>query len=139
MNWRCDVYVYEHVGGYWATHVASRRRVMPPIPDIPFSWLPRFGAKLERGARKVEYPTAWHKRAAHFVYRIADLWHRLHMGCLDLIPLRPIGLPHDGEFFDDSTPAECAERLRYLREVGYIVPQYAIDALEAEAADMERV
>lgn len=34
MNWRCDVYVYEHVGGYWVTHVAMKRKVIPPIPDL---------------------------------------------------------------------------------------------------------
>lgn len=34
MNWMCDVYVYEDVDGGWATHVAGRRRAIPPIPDL---------------------------------------------------------------------------------------------------------
>jgi len=40
-----------------------------------------------------------------------------------------IGLPHDGETIKDVGPGECAETLKRLREIGYIVPQEAIDAL----------
>ena len=59
-------------------------------------------------------------------------WERLHRLSMRLIPLRPIGLPCDGESFNDSTPGECADTLERLRGMGYIVPQYAIDALREE-------
>ena len=47
--------------------------------------------------------------------------------------MRKIGLPEDGETFNDATAGDCADRLEYLRALGYQVPQYAIDALREEA------
>lgn len=44
-----------------------------------------------------------------------------------------IGLPLDGDQYADATPGECAQRLLTIREAGYNVPQYAIDALLEEA------
>lgn len=131
-NWMCDVYVYADVSGGWTTHVAGRKRAFPPIPDIPWGWLPQFGAKWNREERRIEYPDRWHKLAAAIVNRLAYWWNRVHMGSLHLIPLRPIGGGHDGESFSDATALECAERLEYLRRCGYNVPQYAINALRAE-------
>lgn len=142
MNWRCDVYTYEDVMGGWTTHVAGRRRVIPPIPDIlggqvsmaMHRWS---GCTWDKESRELVYPSRWRR----FVYvdlwcRLSGFWHsRLHMGSLHLIPLRPIGLPFDGETFNDPTPTECADRLEWLRGLGYIVPQYAIDALRSEVLD----
>lgn len=85
-------------------------------------------------SRKFEYPQAW----KGFVYArlwcgLLAFWHnKVHMGSLHLIPLRDIGLPHDGGRFNDDTPGECADTLLMLRSCGYIVPQYAIDALREE-------
>ena len=136
MNWRCDVYVYEDVGGGWTTHVAGRRRAIPPIPDMPLQWLPNFGGVWSKEERCMLYPSRWHRLASRAFGRVWHFWHyRVHMGSLDLIPLRPIGLPFDGESFNDPTPGECASRLEWLRGLGYIVPQGAIDALKAEEAD----
>ena len=136
MNWRCDVYVYEDVMGGWTTHVAGRRRPFPPIPDLMSIRLPRFGGAWNKATRRFDYPTRWHAIAARVVFGFVAFWHnRLHMASLHLIPLRPIGLDHDGESFNDGSAEECADRLEYLREMGYKVPQYAIDALKEEAAD----
>jgi len=44
-----------------------------------------------------------------------------------------IGLPYDGEMFNDPTPLAMAERLQMLAKAGYSVSQYAIDALLEEA------
>jgi len=49
----------------------------------------------------------------------------------------PIDLPHAGENFVDETPGKCATRLFYLRKIGYMVPQYAIDELHAEQDEMD--
>lgn len=41
----------------------------------------------------------------------------------------------DDMTFNDETRKECRERLEHLREVGYTVPQRAIDRLLREEAD----
>lgn len=140
MNWMCDVYVYEDVSGGWTTHVASNRRPLPPIPDLTFCTLSMAlhrwsGYEWDRETRKGVYPSAWRG----FVYGVwcgfTAFWHnRIHMGTLHLIPSLAIGLPHDGESFNDATPVECADRLEHLREIGYIVPDFAISALREENA-----
>ena len=138
MNWRCEVYVYADISGDWTTHVAGRRRLLPPVPDITFG---RMSMRLHRWSgvtwdpekRTIVYPHRWRSAIYKLWSRFTTFWHnRVHMGSLHMIPLRPIGLPHDGETFNDSTPAECADRLEQLRSIGYIVPQYAIDALRSE-------
>ena len=136
MNWRCDVYVYADCGGGWTTHVAGRRRVVPPIPDLPLMHFPSFGGQWSRDARRMDYPTRWHALAAKIVFGFAAFWHnRVHMATLHLIPLRPIGLACDGESFNDPSPTDCADRLEQLRAGGYIVPQGAIDALRSEVVE----
>lgn len=137
-NWMCDVYVYDDVSGGWTTHVAARKRAIPPIPDLPYGLLPSFGGKWDRETRRVVYPSPWRAVAGRVVGRIAQGWYRLHMWSLHLIPLRPIGLAHDGARFNDASAADCADRLEMLRRVGYTVPQYAIDALRAEMADPDQ-
>ena len=132
-NWRSDVYVYEHCYGGWVTHVAGSRRAIPPIPDIPIHWMPSFGGKWSMVDRKMTYPSRWHRYAARIGFGVWALWHHLNMLSLAAIPLKSIGLPHDGESFSAETPGECADRLESLRALGYFVPQYAIDALREES------
>ena len=140
MNWRCEVYVYEDLCGGWTTHVASRRRVVQPVPSLLFcrfgEWIRRAcGWSFDLPSRTLTFPN----RRARWIYKAWDkfamAWERLHRLSMDLIPLRPIGLPCDGESFNDATPGECADTLARLRDMGYIVPQYAIDALLAEDAE----
>jgi len=50
-----------------------------------------------------------------------------------LEPLLPTGFPLDGESYCLPTELECAEVLLSLRDVGYGVPQDAIDRLLEEA------
>ena len=138
MNWRCDVYVYEDCSGGWTTHIAGRRRAIPPVPDIMFGrlsmWLNRWsGCYLDRKRRVIVYPHRWRGVAYKAWSWFSAFWHnRVHMASLHLIPMRDIGLPHDGKTFNDPSPTECADRLEKLRAVGYIVPQEAIDALRSE-------
>ena len=137
MNWKCDVYVYESVYGGWTTHVAGCRRARLIIPDVPWVNLPTFGAQWDFNARHCSYPSGWHRAAASVVLWLAGRWHRLHMWSVRLSPLRPIGLPHDGEEFSDPGPGACAERLLRLRSLGYVVPDYAINALQAEQQEID--
>jgi hypothetical protein len=139
MNMMCDVYVYQDCYGGWTTHVASARRVIPPIPSLldgqsmmrVHRWT---GANWNSGTRNFEYPSRWRKHVANVWFRFAAWWQTyIHGGSLKLIPMRKIGLPEDGETFYDATAVDCADRLEYLRALGYQVPQYAIDALREEA------
>ncbi len=132
-NWRSDVYVYEHCYGGWMTHVAGSKRAIQPIPDIPWNCMPSFGAAWSKEKRCVIYPSKWHRCAGWVCFSIWGVWHRLSMLSLRLIPLKAIGLPHDGEQFEDGTATECADRLEQLRALGYHVPQHAIDRLREEA------
>lgn len=115
-DFSCDVYVYEDVYGGWTTHVAANRVVidrdaLPPAPDFPDP-LPQ--------------------DADHPAWKVYFTRHRALLDALDSCERVPIGLPHDGDTFNDDTPGECATRLVGLRGMGYIVPQYAIDALRQE-------
>lgn len=136
-NWRCEVYVYEHCGGGFVTHVAGNKHVIPPIPEIPLSWMPRFKGKLSVTERRVIYPTRWHSAAASCFFGFCALWYRLSMWSLDVIPRKHIDLPEAGETFSHATAAECADNLERLRGVGFRVPQYAIDALREETTEAE--
>jgi hypothetical protein len=113
-GWRSDVYVYEDVSGGWTTHVAGRKRTHPEeCPKLPWDrdapdWEKRFTAAYEAERKWVDEST-----------------------------LEPIGLPHDGESFNDPTPGDCADRLEALRALGYHVPQHAIDTLRAEAEEKQ--
>jgi hypothetical protein len=48
----------------------------------------------------------------------------------------PIDLPHDGQTFWDESIEDFKKRLLYLREVGYHVPE---DALERIKEEMEEI
>lgn len=111
-DFQCDVYVYEHFMGMFVTHVAANRVIYKePLPDlVPF---------------EVEFVQEYLER------------HNKVMAMVDAADRVPIGLPHDGQEFDDEDAATCADRLEYLKQLGYVVPQYAIDALREEAGEDE--
>ncbi|MES2973336.1 MAG: hypothetical protein V4757_06990 [Pseudomonadota bacterium] len=137
-NWMCDVYVYEDVSGGWTTHVAGRRSVIPPIPDLPIMWGVGLAGQWDKEARRFVYASRWQALQARLIFGFKAFWsHHLHMRSRELIPLRPIGGKHDGETFNSADPFECAELLVYLRHHGYKVPQYAIDALREEELQPE--
>lgn len=137
MNWRSDVYVYEHVDGGWTTHVAGRRRWIQPIPELSSSVSQKLykwsGAKYDMETRKFSYPSKIRRAVYHAWLSVSTFWYRqFHLRSLDMIPLRPIGLRHDGETFSDPTPISCALRLLELRSIGYFVPEYAVENLLKE-------
>ena len=104
-DWSSDIYCYESCNGGWDIHVASNRI----IGDIP--------------------------KSGHLFGKDMDAYmkiHRKQMKFLETAEHKDIGLEYDGEIFNESTPLLAAQRLIELRETGYIVPQYAIDALMRE-------
>lgn len=142
----CDVYVYEDVAGGWTIHVAGRKlkhRVPDEIRalfDIPRD-AADYGAKYvaamdaERKWREslpcVEYPCKYSNpdgTVTPGVYRTpADS---------EFIDLDTIS-PEAGKSFSADTPGECAYLLEVLRERGFRVPQYAIDALREEQFELD--
>lgn len=106
-DYACDVCVQEADG--WITHVAGNR-VVPcrPMPQ-PISY--------------EDDPDAFFERHQEVLDIVSESEHE------------PIGLEHDGAYFNDPTPGAAADRLEMLREAGYNVPQYAIDSLREEKQD----
>lgn len=104
-DYQCDVYAYRSDRGY-ETFVASKRYV--------------FSEALPDQVNFQENPAAWFER------------HHKVLDILDRTKMVDIGLPHDGEDWTDGEASACAERLIQLREIGYNVPQYAIDELLSE-------
>lgn len=113
-DFRCDVYVYADIDGGWTTHVAGNRVVFPePMPD-PVTLPHPFDS---------EQWDAWWRR------------HQTVSAMVERATREPIGLPHDGETFNDPTPGECADRLNALAAAGYRVPAYVIADLREEEAE----
>ena len=112
-DYQCDVYCYESVGDVYVIHVAGNRQTpsTPPPPSVG-NWWARGKAGIEDYMAREKAVDAWLATAER----------------------KPIGLPHDGESLMESDAAACADRLEYLRGLGYNVPQSAIDVLRAEAA-----
>jgi len=110
-DFQCDVYVYEHVGGYWVIHIAENRTVFKdPIPP-----------KID----PVKDVNGWIKREK----LVTEMSHRSKR--------EKIGLPYDGETFYESNQLDTANRLKELKKIGYMVPDYAIEELENEAKEIE--
>lgn len=106
MDFECDVYCYESVGGGYVVHVATNRR--------------------ERDEKK---PPLWNEN-------IDEGWLQHHekvMAWLDTAESKPIGLSRDGEIYSIETPKDAADLLQSLKDEGYNVPDYAIEALRSES------
>jgi len=105
LNFECDVYAYEDVNGGWTTHVASYRLSfsISPLPDI-------LSVSTE------EYLKAYRKQRKD----------------LEQIQRVPIGLPYDGQTFNDDTLEDFRGRLLMLRKIGYRIPDYTFEMIDDE-------
>lgn len=125
-DWLSDVYVYECENGDdqpsdWVTHVAGNRiqddavfrALLPPREPLP-----KPGDDV--GA------LAYYGR------------YKLVMELQRAEPREYVDLPHAGDTLRDPTPGACADRLEYLRALGYRVPQGAVDRLRGEQEDLDR-
>lgn len=106
-DYSSDVYCYEDVSGGFTIHVARNR----PVLDVD---LPPFVLFEE------DRIDDWMAR------------HKAVMAWVEKAERKPIGLPYDGESFNDPTAGDTADRLQMLKDAGYNVPQYAIDQLREE-------
>jgi len=107
-DWKSDIYCYFDCGGYYAIHVAGRRHVeeLPPADHL-------FGVNLDE----------WFEA------------HKKQMAILENAHYEDIDLPHAGESFREKTAEECLKRLLELRELGYHVPESAIEGIREETND----
>jgi hypothetical protein len=113
MDFKCDLYCYEHCDGTWTTHVASNKVVSPIFPDAPWKLLMK-GGVIGR------YLFMW--------------WHRLHMWTVGVGIRRPLGLKFDGETFKDDSAEDFKRTLLMLRGAGYKFPDAVLDAVDEEIA-----
>lgn len=136
----CDVYVYVDVAGGWTTHVAERRR-KNRYPDEIKALYPReedpdFDEKLSayEAAEK-----EWLKSQPHETIMAKDEnGAAVPMYLLADSEFIALPAPEAGQSFHDATPGECADRLERLRARGLNCPQYAIDALRKEQAELPK-
>lgn len=112
MNWRCDLYCYEHVNGGYTIHVAANR-VVGDIPPEP-SW---DLVKTEAG------------REQWLAMRNAV------MAFVSTAERKPIGLAHDGETYNEPDLDAFFARLMALREAGYQFPDDVLEAVQGEIRD----
>lgn len=111
-NFQCDIYCYEYCYGGIMIHVAAQR-IAEPLPQMP-----------QFSKENIEDGT-WLEA------------HNSNMKLLDAMERLPIGLPHDGESFHETDHKAAYERLLMLRDVGYQVPEYAIQSLLEDAQEAE--
>lgn len=118
MNWACDLYIYESVYDCWTIHVAGRKRVgeLPPEAD----W-------------DLINPGHTQEQMDEFMRQ-----YNANMEAVTATPLVPIELPHAGETFDLATPGECADKVEELMALGYVCPDYVVEQLRAEQAEMDK-
>jgi hypothetical protein len=140
----CDVYVYANVSGAWTTHVAGRR-FKHIVPDelknaYPKQSDPQWVEKYMQCEAAVE---AWRQTFPYDEHTVNYLqqdgttkpgvWRSPKDS--EFFDLAEIG-PEAGQSYDDSCPGECADRLEQLKARGFNVPQYAIDSLREEQAEI---
>lgn len=104
-DWDCDLYCYEHVGGFFAIHVASNR-VVGEVPKVP--WI-------------MDTPN--------------DVWlaaHRAQMAFLETAERKTIGLPHDGQTFEEPDLESFRACIVNLRAMGYHCPDGVLDSIDEE-------
>ena len=142
----CDVYVYEDVSGGWTTHVAGRRR-KNKLPDEIKSMYPSAGdpqwAEKYMAFDDAAYKWLESQPCDEFPCNYLQKDESTKPGTYktlkdsEYFDLKEIG-EEAGESYNDGTPGECAGRLAALRAKGFNVPQYAIDALLEEQAELEK-
>lgn len=99
----CDLYVYEDFTGSYCIHVAGSRYVFDRTPIVPT------------------------KTVHDFVKN-----HMYVMEALKTAKSENIELPYAGESFYVSEFNDAIEKVKELKELGYIVPSYVIPDMEEE-------
>lgn len=104
-GFQCDLYCFEHVGGWFQTYVARARR-------------PRAIPALVLNEGEIAF------RASHDAQEAA-------LNDPDNEPV-VIGLPYDGHQFQDPTLQAMLDRIVMLKEAGYVVPDWVVNRVREE-------
>ena len=119
---KCDVYVYEHYSDGYVCHVAARKIVnLDEAPHVPsfFDYITPLDGKLSDESIQ-DYMVK----------------HRAWNEWLEKSAIREnIGLEFDGKTFNTESATSMANELTMLKNMGYQVPQYAIDWLYEEGLE----
>jgi hypothetical protein len=106
-----DVYVYEGTDGWWHIEVARNRRVPVCATIRPVETFDPWDLSDEACEAREDQEMGFTTRGVR-VY---------------------IDLPYAGDSLVAETARDCAETLEGLQGLGYVVPQFALDALREEA------
>jgi len=102
-NWKCDIYAYEHYQGWYQIHIAGNR-IIGEVPEYSFT-------------DPTEKMMADYKKQTDF---------------MENAKREPIGLPHDGDSFQEPDLESFKQRLLELREIGYKFPDYVLETIDEE-------
>lgn len=136
----CDVYVYEHVGGWWDVNVAGRRwrhTVPQEIKDMLTSTGDEF---VEQYLAERQWRDSVQKAHPHEVIMAKNtkgedspMYWPADSEYIDLSTISK----HAGAHWQCDSPGEAADVLEMVRDSGLNVPQYAIDTLREEQEDVD--
>lgn len=108
-NFQCDLYCYESGdgdGSVWVTHVARSRRDWNPPYDLYSDYI-----------------------IAHSHWRLLYKFYHIMMA---KAPCIQIGLPYDGETFNDHTLESFLNRVLVLKDAGYRMPDSLMKEIRSE-------
>ena len=113
-GYRCDVYAYEHVDGYFSVNVAGRKRVFPDdFPTDP--WMDFFAQKID---------------SETFTKRYRE-YHDL----MDALPFQDLTIPSVGKCFEEPDLESFLARMKALKDEGAHIPDGVIEGIEEELAE----
>mgnify|MGYP003349019046 FL=1 len=119
---KCDVYVYQDYHGDYMCHVAGRKIVN--LDEAPHS------------PSLLDYPRGENGEITDEALADFSAKHRAWMDWIQHHAKREdIGLEFDGKTFSHDSATSMANDLYILKQMGYQVPQYAIDALYEEGKE----
>jgi len=107
-GFQSDLYCYEDMAGGWTTHVAGGRHPKR-LCGLDFSSDEALAASIEQQRAELDDPGN--------------------------API-PIGLPHDGETFNDPTLWAFLDRVLMLRDAGYHVSAQVVARICAEIEEV---
>lgn len=117
MNGACMVYAYEDCYGGWTIHLAGRKRKnQDKMPPNPFEALDGSAESVTEYLKRYKVQKEWMESPE------GDEWTTL-------------SLPHAGDSYQLGSLQEFKDKLIYLREVGYLFPDYVFDAIDEEMKD----
>lgn len=122
-NFKCDLYVYQHCGGYYSIHVAANKAWWH-VPEFMYSRLSMF--LILRGWKKLNAVLWKLARPYDIAARWINAWSPRHYYKSE----------HAGKTYKTASAEEAVRILHKLRDAGFWFPDQVIEAIR-EDGDME--